>query len=420
MDKPERKHPVDISLLTKIQHYLRTYPSQFWLLFWGTLVSFIGMSMIWPFMVIYLGAELGLSLTIITTLISISAVMSLLSSFIAGSIADKIGRKWTMVVSLGVTGLSLVLMIFAHSYGQFAILMALRGAFRPLYRVGSDAMVADLVPPKKRYDAYALTRLSKNVGVAVGPAMGGLMIATSYKITFLAAAITSILFALLIALFTVETLPDAAREIQEKLITTLKTYLTIFQDRVFSSFIFGFTLRQIAGSILWVLLGAYAIDNYRLSENLYGLIPTANAVMVVLLQLYVTRRTSRYRPLAVMAVGTLFYGLGVGSIAFATGFWGFLVSMVIVTIGELMVIPTASAYTANRAPEIMRGRYMSILALTMGAGSMVGPLLGGFLNDTFSPSAIWYGGGAAGILGAMTFFILATRTRNSGGEVPAS
>jgi MFS family permease len=420
MDKPERKHPVDISLLTKIQHYLRTYPSQFWLLFWGTLVSFIGMSMIWPFMVIYLGAELGLSLTIITTLTSISAVMSLLSSFIAGSIADRIGRKWTMVVSLGVTGLSLVLMIFAHSYGQFAILMALRGAFRPLYRVGSDAMVADLVPPKKRDDAYALTRLSKNVGVAVGPAMGGLMIATSYKITFLAAASTSILFALLIALFTVETLPDAAREIQEKLITTLKTYLTIFQDRVFSSFIFGFTLRQIAGSILWVLLGAYAIDNYGLSENLYGLIPTANAVMVVLLQLYVTRRTSRYRPLAVMAIGTLFYGLGVGSIAFATGFWGFLASMLIVTIGELIVIPTASTYTANRAPETMRGRYMSMLALTMGAGSMVGPLLGGFLNDTFSPSAIWYGGGAAGFLGAMIFFILANRTRKSGGEIPAS
>jgi MFS family permease len=420
MDKPERKHPVDISLLTKIQQYLRNYPSQFWLLFWGTLVSFIGMSMIWPFMVIYLGAELGLSLTIITTLTSISAVMSLLSSFIAGSIADRIGRKWTMVVSLGVTGLSLVLMIFAHSYGQFAILMALRGAFRPLYRVGSDAMVADLVPPKKRDDAYALTRLSKNVGVAVGPAMGGLMIATSYKITFLAAASTSILFALLIALFTVETLPDAAREIQEKLITTLKTYLTIFQDRVFSSFIFGFTLRQIAGSILWVLLGAYAIDNYGLSENLYGLIPTANAVMVVLLQLYVTRRTSRYRPLAVMAIGTLFYGLGVGSIAFATGFWGFLASMLIVTIGELIVIPTASTYTANRAPETMRGRYMSMLALTMGAGSMVGPLLGGFLNDTFSPSAIWYGGGAAGFLGAMIFFILANRTTKSGGEIPAS
>ena len=420
MDKPERKHPVDVSLLGRIKLYQKSYPPQFWLLFWGSLVNFTGMSMIWPFLVIYLGKELSLPLTVITTLTTINAVASLLSSFLAGSIADKLGRKWTMVISLCMTGLTLAAMVPAHTYGQFAILMALRGAFRPLYRVGSDAMIADLVPPEKRIDAFALTRLVKNVGVALGPALGGLMIASSYQITFGIAAGTTIFFGLLIALFTIETLPDAAREIQEKLFATLKSYQSIFQDRIFSSFILGFTLRQIAGSILWVLLGVHAIDNFGLSETLYGLIPTVNAVMVVLLQLFVTRRTSQFRPLTVMAVGTLFYGLGVGSIAFATGFWGFLVSMVIVTIGELMVIPTASTFTANRAPEIMRGRYMSMLALTMGAGSMVGPLLGGFLNDTFSPSAIWYGGGTAGFLGAMIFFILATKTRNSGEEVSAS
>ena len=420
MDKPERKHPVDVSLLGRIKHYQKSYPPQFWLLFWGSLVNFTGMSMIWPFLVIYLGNELSLPLTIVTTLTTINAVASLLSSFLAGSITDKLGRKWTMVISLCMTGFTLAAMILAHTYGQFAILMALRGAFRPLYRVGSDAMIADLVPPEKRIDAFALTRLVKNVGVALGPALGGFMIASSYQITFGIAAGTTIFFGLLIAMFTIETLPDAAREIQEKLLTTLKSYKAIFQDRIFSSFILGFTLRQIAGSILWLLLGVHAIENFGVSETLYGLIPTVNAVMVVLLQLFVTRRTSRFPALAVMAVGTLFYGLGVGSIAFATGFWGFLVSMVIVTIGELMVIPTASTYTANRAPEIMRGRYMSMLALTMGAGSMVGPLLGGFLNDTFSPSAIWYGGGTAGFLGAFIFFILATRTKKSGGELPAN
>lgn len=419
MEKPERKHPVDVSLLGRIKHYQNSYPPQFWLLFWGSLVNFTGMSMIWPFLVIYLGDELSLPLTVITTLTTINAVMSLLSSFIAGSITDKLGRKWTMVISLCVTGFSLAAMVPAHTYGQFAILMALRGAFRPLYRVGSDAMIADLVPPEKRNDAYALTRLVKNVGVALGPALGGFMIASSYKITFGIAAGTTIFFGLLIALFSIETLPEAAREIQEKLLDNIKSYQAIFRDRIFSSFILGFTMRQIAGSILWVLLGVHAIDNFGVSETLYGLIPTANAVMVVLLQLFVTRRTSRYRPLAVMAVGTLFYGLGVGSIAFATGFWGFLASMVIVTIGELMVIPTASTYTANQAPETMRGRYMSMLALTMGAGSMVGPLLGGFLNDTFNPSAIWYGGGAAGFLGAIIFFVLATRTKKSGIEITA-
>ena len=113
-----------------------------------------------------------------------------------------------------------------------------------------------------------------------------------------------------------------------------------------------------------------------------------------------------------MSLGTLLYGLGVGSIALGRGFWGFWVSMVIVTIGELMVIPTASTFTADLAPENMRGRYMSMLALTWGAGSMIGPLLGGFLNDTFSPVSIWFGGGAAGILGAMVFYILVIKSRN--------
>ncbi len=406
MQKPIRKNPVEIKVMRKFQHYLKTYPPQFWLLFWGMLVSTTGMSMIWPFLVVYIGEELSLPLSVITSLVTINAVMSLISSVVAGSITDKIGRKWAMVISLIVNGLALVLMVPASTYTQFALLMALRGAFQPLYRVGADAMVADLIPPEQRSDAYALTRLSKNVGVAMGPALGGVLVATSYGITFSIAAGTAIFFSLLIALYAVETLPDAAREMQEKFIDNLKSYQGIFKDRVFSTFIVGFTLRQISGSILWVLLGAYAKQNYGLAENIYGLIPTTNALMVVFLQLFITRKSRSYNPLSVMAVGTLFYGIGVGSIAFGTGFWGFWVSMVIVTIGELMVIPTASTYTANRAPENMRGRYMSLLALTWGAGSMVGPLLGGFLNDTISPAAIWYGGGIAGILGSVVFFLL--------------
>jgi len=410
------KSPVEISVLSKLKVYLRTYPSQFWLLFWGMLVSTTGMSMIWPFLVVYIGEELTLPLTTITSLISINAVMSLCSSLIAGSITDKIGRKWAMVISLAVNGVTFLLMIPANTYGQYAVLMALRGTFQPLYRVGADAMIADLVPAGQRADAYALTRLSKNVGIAMGPALGGVIATTSYGITFSIASGATIFFSILIALFAIETLPDATRKVQERFVENLKGYENIFKDRIFTSFIAGFTLRQISGSILWVLLGAYAKTNYGLAENLYGLIPTANALMVVFLQLFVTRKTSRYSPLIIMSLGTLLYGIGVGSIAFGTGFWGFLVSMVIVTVGELMVIPTASTYTANRAPENMRGRYMSLLALTWGAGSLVGPLMGGFLNDNISPASIWYGGGAAGIMGSIIFLVLVIKT---GGDKPA-
>jgi len=402
--------PVEISILSKLKVYLRSYPSQFWLLFWGMLVSTTGMSMIWPFLVVYISEELTLPLTTITSLITINAVMSLSSSLIAGSITDKIGRKWAMVISLAVNGVTFLLMIPANTYGQYAVLMALRGIFQPLYRVGSDAMIADLVPIEQRSDAYALTRLSKNVGIAMGPALGGVIATTSYGIAFSIASGATIFFSILIALFAFETLPDAVRKVQERFVENLKGYEKIFKDRIFTSFIAGFTLRQISGSVLWVLLGAYAKTNYGLAENLYGLILTTNALMVVFLQLSVTRKTSRYSPLKVMSLGTLLYGLGVGSIAFGTGFWGFLISMVVVTVGELMVIPTASIYTANRAPENMRGRYMSLLALTWGAGSMVGPLMGGFLNDNISPASIWYGGGAAGIMGSIIFLVLVIKT----------
>ena len=411
MNKPSQKYPVEISILGRIKPYLNTYPPQFWLLFWGMLISTTGMSMIWPFLVVYIREELTLPLTTVTSLTTINAVMSLTSSLIAGSITDKIGRKWAMVTSLAINGAAFLLMIPANTYFQYAILMAMRGAFRPLYRVGSDAMIADLVPMDQRSDAYALTRLSKNVGVAMGPALGGVIATTSYGATFSIASGATIFFSLLIAIFAYETLPSSARINQERLLENLKAYGRIFKDRIFSSFVLGFTLRQISGSILWVLLGAYAKENYGVAESLYGLIPTVNALMVVFLQLFITRKTSPYNPLGVMSLGTLLYGIGVGSIAFGTGFWGFLASMIVVTIGELMVIPTASTYTANLAPEDMRGRYMSILALTWGAGSMVGPLLGGFLNDNISPVSIWYGGGTAGILGALVFLILVFRTR---------
>ena len=410
MDKPTRKYPVDIKIISRFRHFLTTYPSQFWLLFWGMLVSTTGMSMVWPFLVVYIGQELSLPLTVVTSLITIDAINSLASSLLAGLITDKIGRKWSMVVSLIGSAATLILMIPAQTYLQFAILMAIRGGFRPLYQVGSDAMIADLVSAEQRSDAYALTRLSKNVGVALGPALGGVLVASSYGITFSLAAGAAVFFSILIAVFSVETLPDAAKAAQKKLLDNIQEYLEIFKDRIFSRFVVGFTFRQISGSMLWVLLGAYAKENFGISESLYGLIPTTNALMVVFLQLFVTRKTSGFQPLAVMSLGTLIYGIGVGSIAFGSGFWGFWVSMVFVTLGELMVIPTASTYTASRAPENMRGRYMSLLALTWGAGSMVGPLLGGFLNDSISPQAIWFGGGAAGIIGSITFLSLVLRS----------
>jgi MFS family permease len=108
-----------------------------------------------------------------------------------------------------------------------------------------------------------------------------------------------------------------------------------------------------------------------------------------------------------MALGSLFYALGVGSVALGASFVAFLLSMVVMTIGEMLLVPTGTTVTANLAPADMRGRYMGFYGLTWGVGVGVGPILGGFLSDQIAPVAIWYGGLAIGLLAAAGFLALA-------------
>jgi MFS family permease len=144
-------------------------------------------------------------------------------------------------------------------------------------------------------------------------------------------------------------------------------------------------------------------------ENQYGWIPTTNAVMVVLFQLGITQITKRYPSMWVMTLGSLLYGIGVGMVAFGHNFWGFWVAMIVITLGELTLIPTATAYAANKAPADMRGRYMSIYSLCWGIASGVSPLIGGFLNDNTGPKSTWYGGFIIGLVGAVFFAVMAVK-----------
>ena len=170
------------------------------------LISTIGASMIWPFLMIYVIERLKMPRTATASLITISSVMGLLSSFLAGPVIDRVGRKWLMVISLSVNGVYFFMMSHAETLPVFAFLMGLGGVVNPLYRIGVDAMMADLISPEKRPDAYSLLRMSNNVGVASGPALGGLLAATSYKLAFYGAAVGMVVYSLLLLLFAVETL----------------------------------------------------------------------------------------------------------------------------------------------------------------------------------------------------------------------
>ena len=338
--------------------------------------------------------------------------MGLMASFIGGPIVDRIGRKWIMAASLAFNGLAYLFMGNADSFLDFALLLAITGTFNPLYRIGADAMMADLVPKEQRIEGYSLFRLSNNLGIAIGPAIGGFIAASSYSLAFYIAAIGMTIYSGLIVFFARETFPDRSALLESQILRSMEKserfggYLTVFLDLSYIKFIMSFILVLMCSALIWVLLPVYATENFNVPMQLYGFIPTVNAVMVVTLQIFITRLTRRFPALPTVAVGGMFYTIAVGAVALMHGFGGFLICMVIMTIGELILVPTSSTYVANKAPVDFRGRYMSLYALTWGVSIGIAPVYGGFLNDTFGPSAIWLGGSLAGALGVLSFLLL--------------
>ena len=241
----------------------------------------------------------------------------------------------------------------------------------------------------------------------MGPAIGGYLVVISYTLTFKFAAGGMLFYGLLLLLFARETLPPIQNSSAEK--ESIKVnggYQRVIQDKSYLSTVAVIAVGWITAALMWILLPVYASQQFNIPENQYGLIPSTNALMVVLFQISMTKLTKRFSPLRMMALGMVFYGLGTGLVALSNNFWGFWLSMVIITIGELIFAPTSSTYVANIAPADMRGRYMSIFNLVQRFASGTGPVLGGWLSDTIHPRATWVGGLVAGLSSALGLMIL--------------
>jgi MFS family permease len=391
-------------LLTNLRNTYNRFPGQFWLILVGMLLAETGSSLIWPFLTIYIRSTLGIPLAVVASLMTITSVTTLASSLICGPITDRLGRKGMMVIGLLMVSGIYLGMAFTESLAGWAVIMFLRGLFIPVYRVGADAMVADLTEPKNRQEAYSLVRMVGNTGIAIGPSIGGFLVSHSYDTSFLSGAVAFLVFSLLILVFARETLPKGVSvDLKEHKLGGLGPVL---RDRPFLAMMGTYTLTIMGNSVLMMLLSVYAKENYNVPENQYGFIMATNALMVVLFQYPVTTITKRFKPLPVMAIGALFYSLGVGGVALGSTFMAFWLCMVILTIGELIMSPTITTLVANIAPPDMRGRYMSIYGLTWGIGVGIGPVIAGSFSDHFFPAAMWYVGAIFALLSVVGFLIL--------------
>lgn len=400
-------------MFSDIKGKILAYSGQFWLIAGLMMLAWMFFSLIWSYLLLYISTKMGQTLSAVAWLMTLNAIVGLAASFLGGAIADRFGRKGVMVFALIITGAGWFFYRAADNLPVFALLMVITGATTPLYRLTSDAMVADLVPVEKRLDAYSILRMGNNLGVAIGPVLGGLLISVSYYVTFTVMGAGFAVIGLVALLLVKESRTRVSHDmlpLEEK----NRGYLDIIKDRVFMRVLGAYTLNRICTSILWMMLAAYTSQNFGLSESRYGFIPATNALMVIFLQLLVTRQVNRYRQQIAMAAGALIYAVSILSVAFGTGFWWFWLCMVGATIGEMILVPTTTTFTSQLAPPAMRARYMSLYTLTWSIGTGLGPLLAGFASDLFSPRAMWYAAGSAGFVAFLVFLQLA---RSDAGKV---
>ncbi|MEJ2605642.1 MAG: MFS transporter, partial [Anaerolineales bacterium] len=330
-------------------------------------------------------------------------------STFGGALADRMGRKAILLFSLVFSALSTLWMGSINNLDLFFPGAVIIGLLSDVGGPARQAMVADLLPEEQRADGFGILRVTLNLAVTIGPAIGGLLAAQSYMLLFISDAVTSIITAVIIFLILPETRPvGPAGETKESMLVTFAGYGKVIRDRFFMVFIGASILMVIVYSQMNSTLGVYLRDIHSVPEQGFGYILSLNAAMVVIFQFAITRRITKYPPMIILAVGSVLYSIGFAMYGWVSNYSLFLLAMVIITVGEMLQVPVSQALVARIAPEDMRGRYMAVFGLSWAIPFAIGPLLAGLIMDYGDPHWVWFGAGIVGML-ATTIFVLLQR-----------
>lgn len=397
------------------------YPRPFWTLMGASFVDNLGRFLLFPYFSLYITQRFGVGLTEVGILFAIFSFSSMVGSFIGGAITDKFGRKTMLLFGLTTSALSSLLMGIVDTLSAFYILSAIVGVLSNSGGPAQQAMIADLLPEKKRAEGYGMHRVVFNISATIGPALGGILANINYLWLFVFDAVTSLITALIVYYVIPETKPQADQnQVEESLTQTVGGYGKVFRNSPYMAYVFISIIVTIVYVQMNSTMPVYLRDQQGIAPAGYGTLLSMNAAIVVFFQFWVTKRVSAKAPLKIMAVGTFLYAIGFGMFGFGSTFAYFVLAMVVITIGEMVLAPVGQALVASFSPEEMRGRYMAVFGFTWGISFAVGPLLAGYVTDVFDPNWVWYGSFFLAMIGVLGFLLLHSRIGLQLDEVDSS
>jgi MFS family permease len=360
---------------------LRGLPRSFWILWTGALINRLG-GFVMPLLALYLTGERGVSVEQAGLTIALLGAGALLAGPLGGFLADRAGRRPTLIFALIAGSFAMLHLAFARDPRHVALAAFLLGLFGELYRPVVSAAISDLVPAQDRVRAYGILYWAVNLGFATGAAVGGALAKHGWYLLFFGDAATTLAYAGIVWLGVPETRPERAP--QEKRIRSLGP----LSDWPFVAYC-GLTF------LVWLIFHqafvTLPIDlrDRGLSPGSYGSLIALNGVLIVLFQPWVSRALIRFPRHRVLAAAAALVGAGFGLTAMMHSLPGFALSIAVWTSGEIVMAGIAPAVVADVAPLSQRGAYQGLFQAAAGGAALAAPVLGSLVMGRFGSGALW-------------------------------
>jgi MFS family permease len=374
-----------------------------WLLFATNLINRAGM-MVLPFLVLYLTRELGFPAARAGLMLAFYGASAIVFGPIGGRLSDRIGALPVMRASLIASGCVLLLFPLAKSFLAVAAMTVLWAGSGEMFRPASLAAITHVVAPEQRKQAFALNRLAINLGMSIGPALGGFLATVSFRAMFAVDAATTLLAGAVLALTPWRAFSGVNSEAGGKDDESVGP-ATILQDTAFLIFLGGVLLVGIVFFQHESALPLYLVQYLHLSPAFYGMLFTINTLLIVALEVPLNTATSHWPNTRSLIIGCLLFAVGFGALGVIASPTGVIATVVVWTFGEMLLFPALSAHMAEIAPENRRGAYMGAYSMSLSVALTVGPWMGTQLLASLGPVTTW---SVMFVLGALAALLMAS------------
>lgn len=406
--------------MINLKKIYREFPRRFWIVVGVSFIDRVGGTLLFPFFSLYITQKFNVGMTQAGIILGMFSIFGLFGEMIGGALTDKFGRRKLIIFGLVFSAITTLSIGLVNRFAMLYPLAVLVGLLSDIGGPANSAMIADILPEKQRQEGFGVLRVVGNMAWIIGPTIGGFVANRNFFALFVIDSVVSCVVALLFYFLVAETKPDTAVEAEhESILKTFKGYGQVFKDRPFVGFLLAGILMGCVYQQMYNSLSVYLRDVHNINPQGYGFLMTVSAITVILFQFSVTRVIKHRPPFLMMALGTLFYMIGFSLFGVVNAYWMFAAAIVVITIGEMLVMPTSQALASDFAPAEMRGRYMAVFSLIWMIPATVAPSAAGVILDNFNPNLLWYLGGILCGVSALAFFALHARLGKQGRFAPA-